>query len=168
MVLDDVAHRARLLVVTGAFFYSDRLGDRDLHVVDVLPVPDRLEDPVREPHDEDVLNRLFAEVVIDTEDLILAEDRVEDLGKLARGLAVTTERLLDHHPGPARVAPEAVLADRSHDARVRGRRCREIEEAVRVRAALAVASIERLAEPLVAPVVGGGGEGPLLGAASAH
>src|SRR5438309_11905441 len=166
MVLDDVTHCARLLVVTGAFFYSDGLVERDLHLVDVLPVPDRLEDPVREPHDEDVLDRLFAEVVIDTEDLILAEDRVQDLGELARGLAVTTERLLDHHPGPARVAPEAVLADGSHDARVRGRRCREIEEAVRVRAELVVEASERLAEPGVASLVGGGAEVQLFGAAS--
>src|SRR3989449_11356949 len=115
MVLDDVTHRARLLVVTGAFFYSDRLGDRDLHVVDVLPVPDRLEDPVREPHDEGVLDGLFAEGVIDAEDLVLAEDGVEDLGELARGLAVMNERLLDDDPGPAPVAPPAGLRGRAGD-----------------------------------------------------
>jgi hypothetical protein len=37
-------------------------------VIDEVPVPDRLEDPVREPEDEDVLDRLLAEVVVDAED----------------------------------------------------------------------------------------------------
>ena len=46
---------------------------RDLHVVDELPVPDRLEDAVAEAQDEHVLNRLLAEVVVDPEDLALLE-----------------------------------------------------------------------------------------------
>ena len=168
MVLDDIAHRARLLVVTGAFFDADRFGDRDLHVVDVLPVPDRLEDPVREPHDEDVLNGLFAEVVIDAEDLVLAEDGVEDLGELPCGLAVMSERLLDDDPGPARVAPQAVLADRSDDARVRRRRRGEIEQPIRVGAELVVEAIERFAELPVTTVVGCGDEMQILREASPH
>src|SRR2546425_367474 len=108
VVLDDVAHRACLLVVAGAFFDADRLGDCDLNVVDVLPIPDRLEDAVREPHDEDVLDGLFAEVVIDAEDLVLTEDGVEDLGELARRLAVATERFLDAAAGPPRRPTQAV------------------------------------------------------------
>ena len=51
----------------------DRLGDGDLDVVDELAVPDRLEDAVREPQRQHVLDRLLAEVVVDPEDLVLGE-----------------------------------------------------------------------------------------------
>ena len=77
MVLDHVAQRARLLVVRAAALHAQGLGHRDLHVVDVIAVPERLEDAVGEPEDEDVLDRLLAEIVVDPVDLILAEDPVD-------------------------------------------------------------------------------------------
>ena len=69
VVLEDVADRAGLLVERGAPLDAERLGDGDLHVVDELAVPDRLEDAVREPQRQHVLDRLLAEVVVDAEDL---------------------------------------------------------------------------------------------------
>ena len=75
MVLDDVARHAGLLVELAAPLDADLLGDGDLHVVDVLAVPERLEDAVGEAEDEEVLDRLLAEVVIDAEDLALVERR---------------------------------------------------------------------------------------------
>ena len=81
VVLDHVAQRAALVVVA-ARAGADRLGHRDLHVVDVRRVPDRLEEDVGEAQRQQVLHRLFAEVVIDAVDLIFLEDlgdRVVDL-----------------------------------------------------------------------------------------
>ena len=66
-----------LLEVAAAPLDADRLGAGDLHVVDVAVVPDRLEDPVREPEHEQVLDRLLPEVVIDPVDLALVEDLVD-------------------------------------------------------------------------------------------
>ena len=86
MVLEDVADRARLLVVAGAPLDADRLGDGDLHVVDELPVPDRLEDAVGEPQRQHVLDGLLAEVVVDAEDLVLVEVLLEPSVQLARRL----------------------------------------------------------------------------------
>ena len=63
-----------LLVVAAAPLDAQRLGDGDLHVVDVAAVPDRLEDAVGEAEHHDVLHRLLAEVVVDAVDLLLAED----------------------------------------------------------------------------------------------
>src|SRR5207245_9404500 len=77
MVLDDVAHRPGLLVIAGPLLDPDRLRHRDLHVVDVLAVPDRLEDPVRETQDEDVLDGLLAQVMVDEEHLVVAENGVD-------------------------------------------------------------------------------------------
>ena len=55
----------------------ERLGHVDLHVVDEVAVPDRLEQAVGEAEREDVLRRLLAEEVIDAEDLVLVEDLVQ-------------------------------------------------------------------------------------------
>jgi hypothetical protein len=52
---------------------AEVLGGGDLDVVDVVAVPHRLEQEVGEAEREDVLHRLLAEVVVDAEDLRLAE-----------------------------------------------------------------------------------------------
>ena len=72
MVRHHVAQRAGRVVELAALLDADRLGDRDLHVVDVVAVPQRLEEAVGEAEDQDVLHRLLAEIVIDAEDLLLA------------------------------------------------------------------------------------------------
>ena len=77
VVLDDVAHGAGFLVERPAGAHAYIFGDRDLDVVDVVLVPDRLEDPVGEPQGKDVLDRLLAEVVVDAVDLGLIEVPLE-------------------------------------------------------------------------------------------
>ena len=75
MVLDDVAGRADAVVVARPAADADVLGHGDLHVVDVVRVPDRVEQLVGEPQRQDVLHRLLAEVVVDAEHRLLGEDR---------------------------------------------------------------------------------------------
>ena len=75
MVLDHVAQHAGLVVVAAALADVDFLGHGDLHVVDVVAVPHRLENRVGEPQHEQVLHRLFAEIVVDAVDLLLAGTR---------------------------------------------------------------------------------------------
>ena len=140
MVLHDVAHRARLLVEAAAALDAERLGHGDLHVVDEVAVPDRLEDAVREAQHEDVLDGLLAQVVVDAEDLALAEGRAHDGVELARRGAVAAERLLEHErahracgcaTGPA---SPSLRGDEREDRRRR----REVEDDVALRAALAI------------------------------
>ena len=64
------------LIVAAAAFDADRLGRRDLHVVDVAPVPERLENAVAEAEGQDVLDGFFAQVMIDAIDLALLENLV--------------------------------------------------------------------------------------------
>ena len=75
VVLKHVAQHAGRVVVAAAAADVDFLGHGDLHVVDVVAVPDRLEDRVGEPQHQQVLHRFLAEVVVDAIDLLLAEDR---------------------------------------------------------------------------------------------
>ena len=77
MVRDHVAQRSCSFKVGAAPLHADRLGIRDLHVVDVAPVPDGLENRVVEAEDHDVLHGLFAEVVIDAVDLVLEQHALD-------------------------------------------------------------------------------------------
>lgn len=73
VVLDHVAQGAGTVIISGSVFDADGFGRGDLHMVDVAPIPQRLKHGVGETEDEDVLHRLFAQVVIDAEDLVLRE-----------------------------------------------------------------------------------------------
>ena len=77
MILKHVADDAGLVVVTGAAADVDFLGHGDLHVVDVVAIPNRLEDRVGKPQHEQILHRFFAEVVVDAIDLPLVEHGVD-------------------------------------------------------------------------------------------
>ncbi len=93
-----------LVVVRAAVLDADVLGDGHLHVVDVAPIPGRLEDAVGEPERHDVLDGFLPEVVIDAVDLRLAQARRRQLRvERARAREVVAERLLDDHAPPALV-----------------------------------------------------------------
>ena len=102
--LEEVGHhhvavRADRLVERDALSDRQRLGDVDLHVGDVIAVPDRLEQAVGEPEGQDVQRRFLAEEVVDPEDLVLVEGRVQHVVEAHRALEVGAERLLHHDPG---------------------------------------------------------------------
>ena len=102
MVLHHVAQRAGAFVVRGAALDADGLGGGDLHVIDVAPVPDRLEHAVGEAEHQQVLDGLLAEVVIDAKDLIFVEVLVRRADSARVALCeVGAERLLDDDAAPA-------------------------------------------------------------------
>src|SRR5204863_6257591 len=72
------------------------LGHGNLHVVNVSAIPNRLVNPVGEAKDQQVLDGLFAQVMINAKDLLLVEN--------TRHLAVQL-------PGAREVAPEGFLND---------------------------------------------------------
>ena len=147
MVLEDVAQHAGLLVVAGAVPDADRLGHGDLHVVDVVAVPQRLEDGVGEAKDQDVLDRLFAQVVVDAVDLALVEDLVHLAVERLRAGQVAAERLLDddaHEAGCCGAARGgcqsglSLLRPVGHDHRVELRRRGQVEQVVAARVACVI------------------------------
>jgi hypothetical protein len=142
VVLDHVAQRAGLLVVRAARLDADALADGDLHVVDVVPVPQGLEDAIGPAEDEDVLDGLLPEVVVDPVDLVLAPRRGHDLVERPRRGQIAPERLLDDDAHPAlaalRRAVQPRLAEPRDQMRVERRWRRHVEEPVAARAALAL------------------------------
>ena len=95
MVLDDVSQRADLFVKGAPVLDSDRLGHRYLYMRDNVAVPDPLEKSVAESEYGDILNGLFAEVVVDAEDLGLVKHLVQRLQQLLRRRQVRAEGFLD-------------------------------------------------------------------------
>ena len=102
MVLDDVAKGAGMVVErAAAAFHAHGFRGGDLHVVDELPVHDRLKDRVAETEGQQVLNGLLAQVVVDAVNLMLVQPLEDlDVQRLGRG-EVVAERFFDDDPPPA-------------------------------------------------------------------
>src|SRR6266508_29365 len=154
MVLDHVPQSAGLLVEAPALLDADALRHRDLHVVNVPPVPHRLKNPVGEAEDQYVLHGLLAQIVVYAIDIVLRKDGVDHPVKVARRFQVPPERLLDYDARPARVGAVgprvAAAAELADDRRVRAGRHRQLIEMVPGYAALALQMFQPLRQPLVA------------------
>ena len=154
VVLHDVAHRASPVVVGAAPLDADILRHRDLNVIDVASIPDRLEDAVRKAEDHDVLHGLLAEVVVDPVDLRLREDGVQLAIQGLGTREIVPERLLDDHAFPAlglldQAGGSQVAGDHREELRER----RHVEDPVARGATFLVELGEPCAQPVVASLV---------------
>ena len=70
-------------------------------MIDVVAIPDRFEQHVREPEREHVLDRFLAEIVIDTIDLPLRKDRGDCPVQFASAQHIATERFFHDDPVPS-------------------------------------------------------------------
>ena len=157
MVRHHVAQRAGRIVIAAAASDGERFRDRDLHVVDVIAIPDRLEQSVGEAQHQDVLHRLLAEIMVDAENLILLENAEKLLIERPRGSEIGAERLLDDDapPGAVVLPRQAGLAEMAADRReARRRRC-QIEQPIALGAALALDAGKLLPKLLVSRLVVG-------------
>ena len=145
VVLDQVAQRARLVVVARPRADPDVLGGRDLDVVDEVAVPDRLEHVVGEPERHHVLDGLLAQVVVDAVDLLLAEGATETVfcSSRADSRSVPNGFSMITRTSALAAVVEVRLLERARDHPEELRRGREVERAVE-RVALALERVERL------------------------
>ena len=95
MVLDHVADGAGLLVEGAAALHAEILRHGDLHALDVIAVPDRLQERVGEAEEQQVLHRALAQVMVDAEDRRLVEVAQQDAVEGLRRGEVRAERLFD-------------------------------------------------------------------------
>src|SRR5215203_7404356 len=131
MVGYHVAQCASLFVVSRATANTSGLRRCNLDVVDVVAVPDRFKHRVAEAKDEDVLDCVFAEVVIDAINLALFEYRGDSCVQLFCGFEIAPEGLFNNNPAP--MLPflrETGFAEAFHDYRKKRWRRREIEEMI--------------------------------------
>ena len=104
MVLQHVADRARLIVKRAAPLDAKTLRHRDLHTLDVLTVPDRLDKGVAETEEDQILHRVLAQIVVDAKYIALIEGPVHDLVQRDRRFQVVAKGLFDHHPCAVRAS----------------------------------------------------------------
>ncbi len=124
VVLDHVADRPGFFVERAATLHAEDFGHRNLHTLDVVAIPDRLEDLVGEAEEEQVLHGRFAEVVVDAEDRLLVEVFVHDLVERERRGQVAAEGLFEHHAGAGGAFRFAELL--GHGAEEHGRDCQVV------------------------------------------
>ncbi len=96
-----VAQRAGLLVKRCAALDSEGFGGGDFDVLDVVAIPHRLKDGVGEAEDQDVLHRLFAEIMIDAIDVLLVEDLEDGFVEGAGRFEIAAEGLFQNDARPA-------------------------------------------------------------------
>src|SRR5262249_39594909 len=147
MVLNYVANGAGFVVERAAPLDAEIFGHRDLHALDAIPVPERLDEAVGEADEQHVMHRPFAQVMVDAEDRALveaAEQRaVEGLGRRE----IATERLFDDHASAVRAAQSTQLID---DQRKQRWRYREVVGRTLGGAELFANGLERARLPVVA------------------
>ena len=98
MILDHVSQHTGVVVVTATTFNSQIFENADLDVIDVVPVPKRLEYGVGESENQDILDGVFAEIVIDSEYLIFVQDRVRQIVQCTRRFVIGAERFFYDDP----------------------------------------------------------------------
>src|SRR6185437_12234816 len=91
------------------------LGHRDLHTVDIVAVPDRLEERVTETEVEQILHRLFAKIMVDTKYPWLGEHGQERAVERLRRREVVTKRLLRDDPSISCAARATELLDHGRE-----------------------------------------------------
>jgi hypothetical protein len=96
MVLHHVADAADLIIELASPLHAEILGHGDLHALDIVAVPDRLQESIGEPEIKQVLDRFLAEIVVDAEDGFLIEDQVQHPVQPPRRLEVPPEGLFHH------------------------------------------------------------------------
>src|SRR5215470_20445616 len=117
MVLHHVAQRAGMIVVSAPSLYADAFGNRDLHMIDMARIPQRLEQRIGEAQDHQVLHGLLTEIVVDSIEMVL----IKGVRQLCVEGAVTgkviAERLLDNQSrgGRQNTARLDALADRPEE-----------------------------------------------------
>jgi hypothetical protein len=78
MILHHVAQSARSFIEARARFDSERFRCGDLHLVDVVCIPQRRENRVCKSQDQNVLRGLFAEEMINAISLFFSEGIADD------------------------------------------------------------------------------------------
>src|SRR5450432_133768 len=119
VVLHHIANSARFFVVAATTLQAQILRDGDLYMVHIPSIPYGFKDAICQAEDQDILDRLFAEVMVDTEYLLLAEDLADLTVQFSRGSKVMAEWLFYNYTCPTfAVAIQSCRAQILNDLRI--------------------------------------------------
>ena len=155
VVLYHVAQGACAFVIAGASPDTQRFSRRDLHMIDVVRVPQRRENRVGKPENEDVLGGFLAEKMVDSIGLLFCKRIVDNAIELARRGKIRSERLFDDYAHPASFARlvQAGSFQVLENWFELVRACRKIKKAIAARAVSFIDFIEAFDQLLVTGLV---------------
>src|ERR1051326_3812617 len=100
VILKDIANRPDLIIKSAPSIDSKIFCQGNLHAVDVVPVPYRLQEGVGKAEAKQVLHRFLTEVMVNAKDGWLRENRVQYAVQFLRRCQVSTKGLLDDDSSP--------------------------------------------------------------------
>ena len=95
MVLNHIPQCTCTIIETDAALESHRFGDSDLDMLDMLGVPQRFEQDIGKAQRQQILHRLFAEIMVDTENALFGEGGGDGIVDRARRRKIGAERLFE-------------------------------------------------------------------------
>lgn len=95
MVLHDISDNTKLVEVTTTSLSAKWLFEDNLDIVDWVSVPASIKEAVSESQDQQILDHLFAQIVINAENLIFGPIRGQSFLKLSRACKIFTEWFFD-------------------------------------------------------------------------
>src|SRR5437016_4671663 len=120
-------------------------------MVDVALVPERFEHAIGKTKHQHVLHGLFAEIMVDTEDLVLLQDMQHRLVQGPSRVEITPKRFLNDDPTPPTallltLLDQISLAQLLHDLAKECRWCREVEEIISPRPPFTVTLLQHFGD----------------------
>ena len=109
MVLHNVSDDAEFVKVASATLSSEWFLEGDDDGGNVVAVPSGPEDSIPEPDGHQILHHFLAQVVINSVQLFLFEERGQVVGKGRRGLGIFSEWFLDDDASPSRFCHGGLL-----------------------------------------------------------
>ena len=112
MVLDHVAHYPGAIIIASACANAFGLRHGDLHVINIVAVPDGFKARIGKAEDQHILDRLFAQVMIDTVELLFAHNGEELAVQGPGGGFIMPKGFFENDPPPAvRVLEEGCVGE---------------------------------------------------------
>src|SRR6202051_2967889 len=96
VVFDHVADRPGVVVELPPPLDPELFCHRNLHTLDVIPVPDRLQKAIGEAKEQKIENRLFTEVVVDTKNSRFGKHGMKSGIQLLRRGKIVSKGLFDN------------------------------------------------------------------------
>ena len=151
MIGNHVAQRSRHVKVASAFFDTHSFSYGDLNMVNEAVVPDRFKDAIAEAKNQDVLYRLFSQIMINAEYLVFSQHFLDLMIQFFGRLQIVAKRFFKNQAAPVPVFLNGQFrgAKLFNNVAKESRAGGQIEEIVAVGVMVFVCLRQRLRKPLI-------------------
>src|SRR6185312_6788875 len=98
MVLYHIAERSGCFVIISTVFNAQLFRYGYLNAVDIVAVPGRFEECIGKPEGENILYGFLTQIMVDTVNLALIKDGMQQIIQMFGAVEVMPERLFNNNP----------------------------------------------------------------------